>query len=94
MNDKLFEELKSQLLSFVAKQQELENKVLSLQKENEALKADVNEKRRELGSFQNQQKISKIVLSEVGEGEGKADLKRLLNNYIKEIDRCITHLKA
>ena len=94
MNEQLFEELKSQLLTFVVKQQELETKVLLLQKENERLKADVNEKRHKLGSFQNQQKISKIVLSEVGEGEGRADLKRLLNDYIKEIDRCITHLKT
>ena len=93
MTDQLFEELKSQLLTFVQKQQELEKRVDVLQKENVELKAELDEKTREMGSFQNQQKLSKLVIGEVGEGEDKAELKRLLNGYIKEIDRCIMHLK-
>ena len=93
MNDELFEELKSQILTFVASQQKLESQLDTLQKENDMLKAQLAENSIEADSFQNQQKLSKLVGSKVREGEDKANIKRLLNGYIKEIDRCIMHLK-
>ena len=93
MTDQLFEELKSRLLTFLAKQQELQEMCDLLQKENAELKAELNKGSLQRDSFHNQQKISKIVIEEVGKDEDKAEFKRLLNGYIKEIDRCIVHLK-
>lgn len=60
--------------------------------ENEELKEKLSEKENALSNFQNKLKISKIVDNMVGEGEETTELKVILDNYIKEIDKCIAHL--
>ncbi len=60
--------------------------------ENAQLKAQTNSQEASLESFQNQTKISKIVGSmAVGESDA-GELKEVLDEYIKEIDKCIAHL--
>lgn len=60
--------------------------------ENAHLKAQTNSQEASLESFQNQTKISKIVGSmAVGESDA-GELKEVLDEYIKEIDKCIAHL--
>ena len=64
---------------------------LSLVKEqNSDLKALLREKDEQLSSFQNQIKIGKIV-KEI-DSDGDVELKKKIDEYIKEIDKCITHL--
>jgi hypothetical protein len=61
--------------------------------ENNFLKEEVKRKEEELNNFQNKFKISKIV-GHVAVNGNTAELKSKLNEYIKEIDKCITHLSA
>lgn len=45
-----------------------------------------------ISDFQNQDKMSKLVNSKSVEREDSIELKNRLNEYIKEIDRCIAFL--
>ena len=70
-----------------------------LQKENEKLKRDAQEAVRLYGElqaesdkWQQQSEILKLSKGEMNEAEKKAFEKRL-NQYVKEIDRCISLLK-
>jgi chromosome segregation ATPase len=60
--------------------------------ENNELRSQMSAKQIELSSFQNKYKISKIVDNMTVGGDDASELKEVLNNYIKEIDKCITHL--
>ena len=71
---------------------QLKNEVDTFRKENENLKASLKQKEANLSDFQNQMKISRIVESMVVDGSSAAELKEVINDYIKEIDKCIAHL--
>ncbi|MFT6053850.1 MAG: hypothetical protein ACJASP_000734, partial [Roseivirga sp.] len=43
-------------------------------------------------NFKNQDKITKIVNNTTVEREESTELKHQLNEYIREIDKCIAHL--
>lgn len=63
-----------------------------LAKENFQLEDQLKLKNDQVQSFQNQIKISKIAGS-VGADRGDAsELKKKIDEYVNEIDRCITHL--
>jgi hypothetical protein len=69
-----------------------------LQKENERLRGQLEQERRnqqvrvlEIEQLQQQAEILKLSRGEMKESEKKAFQKRL-NQYIKEIDRCISLL--
>ncbi len=63
-----------------------------LKSENTDLKERVKTKDDHLNNFQNKIKISKLVGSMAVEHEDTVELKQMVNNYIKEIDKCIAHL--
>ncbi|MEL6560867.1 MAG: hypothetical protein AAFQ94_21915 [Bacteroidota bacterium] len=70
----------------------LKEEIAQLKNENRELKLDMSSKNEKLDDFQNKIKISKIVGSMVADGEDTSDLKNIINDYIKEIDKCIAHL--
>lgn len=84
----------------------LERKIKILLNEHARLKEDfekVNTQKAELEArlaqqdakvenFQNQMKISKIVESMVVNDGDSEELKDVIEDYIKEIDKCIAHL--
>lgn len=63
-----------------------------LRNENKQLKSIISEKDTQIAGFQNQIKISKIVNHVSGNENPPAELKQKIDDYIKEIDRCILHL--
>lgn len=67
-----------------------ENELLNT--ENSLLKESLDDKNEQLKSFKNRDKITKIVSGVVGHEEKSAQLKQKINEYIKEIDKCIAHL--
>ena len=84
----------------------LERKINLLLNEHSSLKASINDlkaqngqlhgqlksKDEQIAGFQNQIKISKIA-SSVGADRGDAsNLKKKIDEYVDEIDRCIAHL--
>ena len=92
-NEDLFEELRSHLGAFLVRQKELTNDNAVLQKEIVELKEELVLKDEKFANFQNQQKLSNIASSVAGKEGNSAQLKHKINEYIKEIDRCIIHLK-
>lgn len=67
-----------------------------LKNENLQIKSVLHEKEEQINSFQNQIKITKIVNSIAvdTENENTTELKLKINEYIKEIDKCIAHLST
>lgn len=70
----------------------LKSEVASLQDENSELKNVLKSNEDKLGNFQNQIKIGKIVDSIEVEGGDSSELTKRIDEYIREIDKCITHL--
>ncbi|MEM1406528.1 MAG: hypothetical protein AAGG59_07125 [Bacteroidota bacterium] len=91
--------LKSQLGTLERKLNLLLNEFSSVRKEraqlsaeNEELRALIKSRDEQISGFQNKIKISKIVEGIDTEGEDSSELKKKIDVYIKEIDRCIAHL--
>ena len=70
----------------------LQSEIVELRDENNQLKARVLEKEANIENFQNKMKISKIVESVVDGDKTSPELKEVIDEYIKEIDKCIAHL--
>ena len=60
--------------------------------ENENLKTKLDAQEARISGFQNKHNISKIVGNTAVEKGDSEELKRVLDEYIVEIDRCIAHL--
>ncbi|MGW8122240.1 hypothetical protein ACV07N_06225 [Roseivirga echinicomitans] len=91
----LFERLdrvQQQLKQLVSKHEALKLEHKALTKQNSELKGQIIDLRAQITDFQNQDKITKIVSNTTVEKEESTELKHKLNEYIKEIDKCITHL--
>ncbi len=72
--------------------QNTKNELNILKAENQDLKSALKQKDERIKDFQNQDKISKIVGS-IGKSEEEAsEMKGKIDEYIKEIDKCILHL--
>lgn len=91
INQKL-ESLEQRLISLISAYEELKTVNGELKKENDALNKSSEQLRSQLADFQNKDKISKIAYGTTVEKQDAAELKNQLNEYIKEIDRCIDHL--
>lgn len=87
-----FQALERKLKLLLNEHNALKEEVQILKHENEQLKVSVKSKDDHLNNFQNKIKISKLVGSMAVENEDTAELKLMINNYIKEIDKCIAHL--
>lgn len=76
----------------LSEHQRLKEEVINLQIENENLRIKLSERDKDMSNFQNRMKISKIVENMVVGEENTAELKEVIDDYIKEIDKCIAHL--
>ena len=76
----------------ISEHQKLKDELVNSQRENEQLRSQLNVKQGELSNFQNKFKISKLVGNMVFDTEDTKELKVVLDEYIKEIDKCIAHL--
>jgi len=93
------EEILSKLKQVEGKLQQLITEHSSLKKElkasieeNGTLRDSILKQNQDLKNFQNQDKISKIVSSMAEDTQKNTELKLKINEYIKEIDKCIAHL--
>ncbi len=83
-------ERKVQLL--LSEYQNVKNELNLLRGENQELKSALKQKDERINDFQNQDKISKIVGSIGKSEEETSEMKGKIDEYIKEIDKCILHL--
>ncbi|MFY0650510.1 MAG: hypothetical protein JXQ96_00685 [Cyclobacteriaceae bacterium] len=84
--------LERKLILLLNEHNKLKVNVDSLKKENQELREVIKEKETVLGDFQNQDKISKIVNGMVVSEGNTTELVEVLDEYIKEVDKCIAHL--
>ena len=90
--DNKFELIKSKIELLVDKLELSSFEIDELKNENLLLKKQMESQNEELKSFKNREKISKIVEGVTGSNEKGAQLKQKINEYIKEIDKCIAYL--
>lgn len=74
------------------KLEQLELDKQALEEQVGLLQQELQEKEASLDHFKNQIKISKIVNNIPVENIASAELRNRIDNYIKEIDKIITHL--
>mgnify|MGYP000424539791 CR=1 FL=1 len=85
-------QLEKNIQNLLGKYQSGQDELEAIKEENTSLKTEIQELKSRLSNFQNQDKIAKIVSNTTVEKEESTELKHKLNEYIKEIDRCIEYL--
>jgi regulator of replication initiation timing len=91
----LFERLgkvETQLNKLVEQHGQLRLQKDELEAKNSLLNKEIDGLKGQVANFQNQDKITKIVTNTTVEKEESTELKHKLNEYIREIDKCIAHL--
>ncbi|PRY13705.1 hypothetical protein CLV24_10575 [Pontibacter ummariensis] len=72
---------------------EVQQRLAQAQEEIKFLEGLVEEKEQQIKNFQNQENIVKIVDTIAGNPANSTELKLKLNEYIREIDKCIAYLQ-
>lgn len=70
----------------------LKEEVKGLKSENQELKSTLKAREEQLTGFHNQLKITKLADSLHPEDGSASELKKKVDEYIREIDKCIAHL--
>jgi chromosome segregation ATPase len=70
----------------------LKDEIRTIKLENHELRTDLRKRDEQLSNFKNQIKITKIVDYINPEDESISELKRKVEEYIREIDKCIAHV--
>ena len=86
------EALESGIVALAKAHKQLRESYADLEAENESLKQTIAQKNEEIKNFQNSNKISRIVTSLADDTHRSTDLKLKINEYLKEIDKCIAYL--
>lgn len=84
--------LERKLVVLINDHKSLKQEVNSLKSENNELKQHLRQRDEQLGSFKNQIKITKIVDNIKPEDGSISELRKTVDDYIREIDKCIAHL--
>ena len=84
--------LERKILVLVNEHKNLKEELKSLKRENQDLKTAVRNRDDQISGFHNQLKITKIVDNLHPEDGSVSELKRKVDEYIREIDKCIAHL--
>lgn len=85
--------IEDKLRKLVARYTDVQQKLNSAQEEIKFLESLVEEKEQQIKNFQNQENIVKIVDTIAGNPANSTELKLKLNEYIREIDKCIAYLQ-
>lgn len=70
----------------------LKDELLQSKFENRTLTEQIDSQKTNLNQVQNQMKVNKIVNSTGVSERDSAQLKEVIDGYVKEIDKCIAHL--
>lgn len=84
--------LERKILVLVNEHKKLKDEIKNLKTENHELKAGLHNRDEQLVNFKNQIKISKIVDNINPEDGSVSELKKKVDDYIQEIDKCIAYL--
>jgi len=84
--------LERKLLVLINEHKSLKEEIRTLKSENQELKAAIKIRDEQITGFHNQLKITKIVDNLHPEDGSVSELKKKVDEYIREIDKCIAHL--
>lgn len=84
--------LERKILVLVSEHKNLKDQIRRLEAENVDLKAAIKARDEQIIGFHNQLKITKIVDNLHPEDGSVLELKKKVDEYIREIDKCIAHL--
>ena len=84
--------LERKILVLVGEHKNLKEELKGLKRENQELKEAVRARDEQIAGFHNQLKITKIVDNLNPEDGSVLELKKKVDEYIREIDKCIAHL--
>ncbi len=84
--------LERKLVVLLNEHKGLKQEVTGLKSENSELRLHLRQREEQLGSFKNQIKITKIVDNIHPEDGSVSELRKTVDDYIREIDKCIAHL--
>ena len=84
--------LERKLLVLINEHKTLKDEIKTLKNENHELKAAIKIRDEQITGFHNQLKITKIVDNLHPEDGSVSELKKKVDEYIREIDKCIAHL--
>lgn len=84
--------LERKIVVLINEHKTLKEEINSLKSENQELKQAVKGRDEQLANFKNQIKITKIADNISPEDTNISDLKKKVDEYIREIDKCIAHL--
>lgn len=84
--------LERKLLVLVSEHKNLKEEIKTLKIENQELKTAIRIRDEQITGFHNQLKITKIVDNLHPEDGSVSELKKKVDEYIREIDKCIAHL--
>ncbi len=76
----------------LSENKKLKDDLTRVKDESDSLRAKAESQAISVSNFQNQMKISKLVNNMMVREGDSAQLKREIDDYIKEIDKCIAHL--
>ncbi|HXA02406.1 MAG TPA: hypothetical protein VNW99_10485 [Cytophagaceae bacterium] len=85
-------QVEGKLHQLISEHSSLKKELKASIEENISLRGLIERQNQDLKNFQNQDKISKIVSSMAEDTQKNTELKLKINEYIKEIDKCIAHL--
>jgi predicted RNase H-like nuclease (RuvC/YqgF family) len=84
--------LERKIIMLLNEHKSLKEEIKSLKVENQELKSAIKARDEQVMHFKNQIKISKIVDNIHPEDGSNLELKKKVEEYIREIDKCIAYL--
>jgi len=84
--------LERKIMMLLNDHKSLKDEIRTIKLENHELRTDLRKRDEQLTNFKNQIKITKIVDYINPEDESISELKRKVEEYIREIDKCIAHV--
>ncbi|WP_162428730.1 hypothetical protein [Pontibacter pudoricolor] len=85
--------IETKLRKLLDRYTEVQQRLNSAHEEIKLLETQLEEKDQQIKNFQNQENIVKIVDTIAGNPANSTELKLKLNEYIREIDKCIAYLR-
>jgi hypothetical protein len=84
--------LERKLMVLVNEHKNLKEELKAIKSENLELRTEMRARDEQISGFHNQLKITKIVDNLHPEDGSVLELKKKVDDYIREIDKCIAHL--
>ncbi|MGV3589300.1 MAG: hypothetical protein ACO1OF_19995 [Adhaeribacter sp.] len=85
--------IEQKLSKLIARYNQSQEALEKAHQEIRQLELMVKQKEEEIKNFQNQENITKIVNTIAADAASATELKLKINEYIREIDKCIAYLR-